>query len=275
MPSAPMLESRRNFHFRYSPFIITLQDRYERIFSVVKNESFVCVLNGEDVQSNVVDGVLISRKVHESLRSTPGNFQFALKDESITPIVFQHSFEFAHSHVFGDLTRDEQHLFVTISELLGNESLMYHLIEGPSQNVEKNLKNDSNSQRTGAKDTVTEGNVVQSLEFDFHEVEADHCASHFHCYSVDLPRRVNKDILHTILSSSSFEFESEDDFVRILIELGKDYLEFFEYIEVNCLTREEISVFLDQLTFDDLTQSIWMKLVDRLQQSMGQSLKSK
>jgi hypothetical protein len=44
---------------------------------------------------------------------------------------------------------------------------------------------------------------------------------------------------------------------------------------VNYHTKEGISVFLDQLTFDDLTQSIWMKLVDRLKQSIGQSLNSK
>jgi hypothetical protein len=121
---------------------------------------------------------------------------------------------------------------------------------------------------------VTEGNEVQSLEFDFHEIGADHCASQFRCYSVDLVRRLPKDILHTIVSSPSLELESEDDFVRILIEHGKDYLEFFDYIEVNYLTKEYITLFLDQLTFDDLTQSIWTKLVDRLKRSKGQSLRS-
>jgi hypothetical protein len=84
-----------------------------------------------------------------------------------------------------------------------------------------------------------------------------------------------KDIFHQILSSPSLELESEDAFVRILIELGTDYFEFFDYVEVNYLTKEGISLFLDQLTFDDLTQSIWTKLVDRLKQSNGQSLESK
>jgi hypothetical protein len=44
----------------------------------------------------------------------------------------------------------------------------------------------------------------------------------FRCYSVDLLRRLNKEILHAILSSPSLELESEDDFVRLLIELGSD-----------------------------------------------------
>jgi hypothetical protein len=84
-----------------------------------------------------------------------------------------------------------------------------------------------------------------------------------------------KDILHRILSSRSLELESEDDFVKILIELGRDYLEFFDYVEVNYLTQEGISLFLDELTFDDLTGTIWTKLVSRLKESKGQSLKGK
>jgi hypothetical protein len=110
--------------------------------------------------------------------------------------------------------------------------------------------------------------------FPFHEIGADHCASQFRCCSVDLLRRLPKDILHKSLGSSSLELENEDEFVRVLIELGNDELTFLNYVEVNYLTKEGISVFLDQLTFDDLTPSIWMKPVDRLKHSMGDILRS-
>jgi hypothetical protein len=93
MSSASMSDSRMNFDFTYSPFMITLQTGYERIFSVVKNESFVFVVNGEEVQSNAIDAVLISAKVHESLRSTPGNFRFIINDESINATIFEHFLE--------------------------------------------------------------------------------------------------------------------------------------------------------------------------------------
>jgi hypothetical protein len=92
------------FHIHHSPFIVTLQNGYERMISVVKNESFVFVVNGEDVESNVIDAVLISTKVHESLRSTPGNFQFVINDENIIPTIFEHFLKFAHSRVFGDFS---------------------------------------------------------------------------------------------------------------------------------------------------------------------------
>jgi hypothetical protein len=138
--SGAMSDSRRNLPFPCSPFIVTLQDGYERIFSVVKNESFVFVVNGEDVQSNIIDAVLISTKIPENLGSTPGNFQFAINDQSITTPVFRHFLAFAHSHVFSDFSRDEQHLFVTISGLLRNEPLMCLRIERLSQNVKETRK---------------------------------------------------------------------------------------------------------------------------------------
>jgi hypothetical protein len=174
-----MSDSRRDLQFPYSPFIITLQNGYERIFSV-----------------------LISTKVHENLQSIPGDFEFIVQDESITPTIFKRFLEFAHCHICDDFSRDEQQFFLRISVLLGNEPFMYLLLEGQREKVKKNSKIESSSQ-----------------EINFEEIGADHCASHFFCYSVDLLRRLNKDILHRILSSPSLELESEDDFVRILIEL--------------------------------------------------------
>jgi hypothetical protein len=80
------------------------------------------------------------------------------------------------------------HLFVTVSELLGNGPLIYLLIEGLSRNGKKNSKKDSNSQRTEPKSIMTKGNVIQSVTFDFHEIGADHFASQIRCYSIDLLR---------------------------------------------------------------------------------------
>jgi hypothetical protein len=177
MSSSPLSDSGRNIHCPYSPFIVTLQNGYERMISVVKNELFVFVVNGESMESNVADAVLVSTRVHETLRSTSGNFQFIVNGESITPTVFERFLEFAHSRVFDDFSQDEQHFFVMISGLLGNEPLMYLLLETLSEKVKENSTNDSMSQRTGAKGTVTEWNAIRSPNFHFHEIGEDHCAS--------------------------------------------------------------------------------------------------
>jgi hypothetical protein len=79
-----------------------------------------------------------------------------------------------------------------------------------------------------------------------------------------LIRQLSKDVLHEILSSPLLELESEDAFLRTLIDLGRDYLEFWDYIELRCLTKNGISVFLDTFEFDNLTISIWTQIVERL-----------
>jgi hypothetical protein len=61
--------------------------------------------------------------------------------------------------------------------------------------------------------------------------------------------------------------ESEDAFLTTLIDLGSDYFEFWQYIEVNNLTGDGIVHFVENLPFDELTASIWKGIVDHLRGS--------
>jgi hypothetical protein len=70
-------------------------------------------------------------------------------------------------------------------------------------------------------------------------------------------RRLDKQTLHAILSSPSLAIESEDDLLRGLIELGSAYCEFWRYIEAIFLTYKGLSLFVDELPFDELTAEIW------------------
>jgi hypothetical protein len=81
---------------------------------------------------------------------------------------------------------------------------------------------------------------------------------------VELIRLINKSTLHQLLCSTEFKIGSEDDFLQILIELGSEYFEYWCYIEVSFLSSEGISLFAEHLKFDDLSESIWLKVVDRL-----------
>jgi hypothetical protein len=86
----------------------------------------------------------------------------------------------------------------------------------------------------------------------------------FHCYSKDKLRRLDKQTLHDILSSPSLAIESEDDLLGVLIELGSAYFEFWRYIEVIFLTDKGLSLFVDELPFDELTAEIWSEVILRL-----------
>jgi hypothetical protein len=141
--------------------------------------------------------------------------------------------DFIHSPVCDGFSESERISFLLICKYLGNEGLTFLLLD--SLNVSK----DSN----------------------FRYFNSNHCASHFHEYSMDLIRLLNKNTLHEILCSTELKVESEDDLLKTLIDLGSEY---WCCVEVILLSSEGISLFVEHLQFESLSESIWMKIVDRL-----------
>jgi hypothetical protein len=82
-----------------------------------------------------------------------------------------------------------------------------------------------------------------------------------------LIRLLNDSTLHELLCSDELQILSEDDLLEKLIELGPEYFEYWCYIEVSFLSSSGISLFVEHLSFDDLNESIWLKVVDRLKMS--------
>jgi hypothetical protein len=85
---------------------------------------------------------------------------------------------------------------------------------------------------------------------------------------------LDKKTLHDLLGSSSLEIESEDELLKTLIELGSDYFEFWPYLEVAFLSETGISLFVENLHFDELTPDIWCKVVSRLRGVSDDELRS-
>jgi hypothetical protein len=84
---------------------------------------------------------------------------------------------------------------------------------------------------------------------------------------MELLRSLNKSTLHELLCSPELQMLNEDSLLQTLIELGSEYFEYWCYIEANFLSSAGISLFVERLNFDHLTESIWLKIVDRLKQS--------
>jgi hypothetical protein len=49
-----------------------------------------------------------------------------------------------------------------------------------------------------------------------------------------------------------------------LIELGSEYFEFWQYIEIILLSTDSLSLFVTKLPFDELSSEIWSKVIERL-----------
>jgi hypothetical protein len=69
--------------FKWTPFYAILQDGLERMLSVLKSDNFTFVVNGQVFESTVAEAVLLSPKVHETLRFDAGNRTFVISSDII------------------------------------------------------------------------------------------------------------------------------------------------------------------------------------------------
>jgi hypothetical protein len=94
-------------------------------------------------------------------------------------------------------------------------------------------------------------------------------------YSKEELGLLDNDTLHRILSSPFLSIESEDWLVRFLIELKVDEASesdrgaFLSHIELQFVSAEGLSLFLDSMSFDSLSESVWAQIVSRMKSESG------
>jgi hypothetical protein len=132
--------------------------------------------------------------------------------------------------------------------MLGNDSLSFLLLA---------LLHTIDSVRT----TVIDSKL---RVISFCEVDVDFCASRFYLYSVKEVHMLDHSLLHRILGSPSLTIRTEDAFLRLVLDLGDDFHEFLNYVEICHLSAGGISTFVDRVGFENLTSKIWSKVCHRL-----------
>jgi hypothetical protein len=238
-----------------SPFHVALNGGWIRLMDAMRVEEFVFMVNGEAVQTKIWEAVLISAKVHAMWRSSIESHVFHINDDSITSDVFMRFLEFSRSRVWKRLTKEEQSGFISICQLLGNEELTFLLLDYPARNATEDWSSE-------------ESHPISIVGFD-----AEHCGSCFHRYSVDLLRHLGKETLHALLNSSSLKLVDENELLDTLMELGDEYYEFWSYVELSFLNDDHLSLFLETLPFDCLTELIWNKVSARLKGVPGEEVR--
>jgi hypothetical protein len=105
------------------------------------------------------------------------------------------------------------------------------------------------------------------------DFEVKLCASNFHCYSIELLRCLNKSALHDILKSPFSKLLKEDLLLKMLVKLGSDSKESLSHIEAVGLTSDGLSLFLDSIDCDDLSEVIWHQIVAPLRSEIRTDLR--
>jgi hypothetical protein len=105
---------------------------------------------------------------------------------------------------------------------------------------------------------------VQSESSSTRKTDIDWCASEFYSYAISTISGFSIETLDSILSSDSLRIVDEDWLLNILIEIHLDHSFLFDHLRLEYLSSEGISRFCDSIDYISLTESIWMKLVNRL-----------
>jgi hypothetical protein len=279
--------------FKATPFCVILEDGLERLFYFLKGDVFTFVVNGESLESTVAEAVLLSPNVYESLQSDPNIRTFVVSGDTLNVHSFRH---------FQDIVLGRDHhcfsnsvglSFLSLCQLLGNErlSLLFLNVLRLLSLSKSTSKSDSDSDSKSVSSAVADSsigsvmsNTIARTDADadgsgdcivFDYVANDFCASRFDSHSIKQLQRLDKRTLHNLLGSSSLRINTEETLLQILIDLGSDYFEFFSYLEVSLLSSDGLSLFVDQLPFDELTVDIWSKVVDRLKGICKSDLRSR
>jgi hypothetical protein len=233
-----------------SPFGALLRNGLDRLFDFVPADLCTFIVNGEHFQTSFAEAIVLSPMACDVLKFNPMGRTFDISTHSVDAKTFQLFLNFALSREPLSLSRDAARSFIPVCQALGNELLALSLL------------------------SLMKGISGESM-IDISDSTVDVCASRFYSYSIEDIRLFDSVTLHRLLSSPSLLIESEDTLLGQLITLDSGKSEFWGYIEVEFLSSKGISIFADALSIDELTDSIWMKIVLRLKGICDDGIRSR
>lgn len=217
----------------------------------IQTDDFTIVLNGEDFYVSLMEALLISSKVSESVQADAGCRSIRLDSRVLTHDHFVEFWEFVYDvDILEAITLEAGLRFLECCRLLGNDSLALVILAliHPIRAVTHLPGSSPNSPRS-----------ISLLTADI-----DYCASLFYLYSAEEVRMLSRELLHRILESDGLCILSEDQFADLLIGLGEDFYEFAEHVEISNLSERGFSHFLDGIGFANFTRLLWERVQSRM-----------
>lgn len=153
--------------------------------------------------------------------------------------------------------------FLLVSVILGNSELYSKIFD----------------KLTKEKDAIQIDEIVKIIQYfkDYDSISSivdcnsyiSHIASHFHAIDTDKLKQLQLSTLYLILRDEHLKVKSEDsllDFIKEVLSSCKvesDEMEsevrkkFFEVVDINGLSKEKFSEFIDQLTVSEISEKLW------------------
>jgi hypothetical protein len=147
---------------------------------------------------------------------------------------------------------DEQKLFLAIvAQELENDEILRFLAEVESQPNELTM-------------TSFEGRLIRRAQLGL-SIERELCfaATHFSDLSSEVFQRLGRDICAKILEHPTLSIDSEDALLASLIVLPDAFAPLLDYVECRFLSESGIDQFIRAVTYDKVTEGIWMAMCRR------------
>jgi hypothetical protein len=244
-PSASATESR----FTFSPFTALLRSGFGRLQELIESEEMTFVVNGENFVVPLADALLLSSKVSENVRNDLNSRSFVICTDCATSTDFGEFLSFVHCSSVDSLDSSRGLSFLLFCNLLGNDDLSLLLLS-----------------LLHPIDIDIDIDIGIGVNIDVH-IDVDMCASHFHLYSLKELQMLDHSLLHRILACPSLSLESEDCFLKMIVELGEDFVSLLNYVEIQYLSGSGVELFFDYVGFGSLTPILWDRICNRLKDS--------
>jgi hypothetical protein len=247
-----MSENSSKLTFKFSPFEALLRGGFNQMQEFFEGEEFTFFVNGESFVVSLMEALLLSSKVCDSLRCDVHIRSFEIDSCDATFGDFREFVNFIHCSSVENINLELGHKFLLFCRLLGNDYLALVLL--------------ALIHPIGCVNLIGRFRFIAPLppSISVCGADVDCCASLFYLYSVVEVRLLNHELLHQILGSRALRLQTEDDFLRLILDLGEDYREFVNYVEISNLSESGLIDFIDRIEFANLTPIVWDKVGNRL-----------
>jgi hypothetical protein len=174
-----------------------VQDGLQRIFDFVKSDSFTFVVNEGCFESMIAEAVLIWPAVCEVIRNDRNVDTFVISGSDFDSSYFGIILDIIRSSDCVCFSSDQELSLLSICRLLGNERLSLLLLASVKSTSASNIKVNTGSTTTSTSESTVSTNILIC------DGNVEYRASQFYWYSAEELRRLDKNILHDLLSSQS------------------------------------------------------------------------
>jgi hypothetical protein len=223
---------------------------------VIDSGDFTIVVNGEPFEVGLAKALFLSSEVHQSIQCDASRGSFEMNTTEATAADFDRFLTFVGESSISSLDLESGLPLLSFCRLLGNDSLALVLLTllHPIASIDLRWS-------TVPDETISRVIGICAADVD---LMIDLCASLFHSYSAEELRVLDRRLLNRILESRFLTLRSEDSLLRLVLDLGDDFCELLNFVEISFLSESGISDFVDGMSFSNVTPFVWAKVCDRL-----------